>query len=60
MRDELLNETLFRDLDHARSVARILAGAALRQYSGVFSALPSSPDKQFLQDVVLYMIERDL
>jgi geranylgeranyl diphosphate synthase type II len=49
-----------RSLEHARSVARILAGAALQQYTQVFGGLPSSPDKQFLQDVVLYMIERDL
>lgn len=47
-------------VDHARSCARQLAGAALHEFELVFGALPDSEHKRFLQQVVLYMIERDL
>jgi geranylgeranyl diphosphate synthase type II len=47
-------------IEHARSTARVLAGAALREFGVVYGGLPASPDRDFLRDVILYMIERDL
>jgi len=47
-------------IEHARTTARVLAGAALREYGVVYGSLPASPDRDFLRDVILYMIERDL
>jgi geranylgeranyl diphosphate synthase, type II len=50
----------YGSIEHARSTARILAGAALREYAAVYGLLPPSDDRDFLRDVVLYMVERDL
>jgi geranylgeranyl diphosphate synthase, type II len=50
----------YGSFDHARSTARVLAGAALAEYEGLYAGLPKSPDRDFLRDVVLYMIEREL
>jgi geranylgeranyl diphosphate synthase type II len=36
-----------------------LAGAALHEFTRIFSSLPASPDKELLEDLVLYMIHRD-
>jgi geranylgeranyl diphosphate synthase type II len=47
-------------LDHARSVAHQLAGAALREFFVAYGSLPESTDKSFVQAIVLYMIHRDL
>lgn len=47
-------------LDHAKSVANQLAGAALREFFVAYGPLPESTDKTFVQDIVLYMIHRDL
>ena len=46
-------------LDFARSCARQLAGAALREGVATFAASPESEHKTFLLDTVLYMIERE-
>lgn len=50
----------YGSIAHARSCARRLAGAALHEFEVNFGTLPDSEDKRFLQQVVLYMIERDL
>lgn len=50
----------YGSIAHARSCARQLAGAALHEFALVFGALPDSEHKRFLEQVVLYMIERDL
>ena len=47
-------------VEHARRTARVLAGAALREYGVVYGGLPASPERDFLRDVILYMVERDL
>lgn len=44
----------------ARSSARYLAGAALSEFHGAYGALPDSPDKRLIENIILYMIERDL
>ncbi len=57
-----VHETMdkYGSIDHARSSARQLAGAALREFVVAYGDQPDSEDKRFIQHVVLYMIERDL
>jgi geranylgeranyl diphosphate synthase, type II len=50
----------YESIEFARSSARQLAGAALREFITAYGDTPASPDKQFIQNVVLYMIERHL
>ncbi|MCP4680471.1 MAG: polyprenyl synthetase family protein [Deltaproteobacteria bacterium] len=47
-------------IEYGRSCARQLAGAALREYHVRFAPLPSSDEKQAIEDLVMYMVERDL
>jgi geranylgeranyl diphosphate synthase type II len=47
-------------IEFARSAARQLAGAALFEFYKAYGALPDSEDKRFLEQIVTYMIERDL
>jgi geranylgeranyl diphosphate synthase, type II len=47
-------------IDFARSAARQLAGAAIFEFHQAYGAVPDSEDKRFLQQIVMYMIERDL
>lgn len=50
----------YGSIDYARSCARELAGAALYQYRSTYGDLPGSDDKRFIEEIVLYMIEREL
>ena len=45
---------------HARQIANGLAGAALHEYSLLFAHLEDSPDKQFLEEIAPWVIERDV
>lgn len=45
-------------LEYARQVAHGLAGAALHEYSLLYSALPDSRDKQFIAGLVTWVFER--
>jgi geranylgeranyl diphosphate synthase, type II len=47
-------------IDHARQVARFLAGAALAEFARVFGEKPTCPHRRFLRDLIIFMIERDL
>jgi geranylgeranyl diphosphate synthase type II len=47
-------------IEFARSAARQLAGAAMFEFYKAYGALPDSEDKRFLEQIVTYMIERDL
>jgi geranylgeranyl diphosphate synthase type II len=47
-------------LNHARSVARHLAGAALFEFTKAFRAVPESDEKKFLHEVISYMVSRDM
>ncbi len=46
-------------IDAARVQAKFLAGAAMKEFYTVFGGLPDSTDKAFLEELVLYMIQRD-
>ncbi len=47
-------------LDHARKVARQLAGATLFEFSRAFRDVPESEEKAFLHQVISYMVSRDV
>ena len=46
-------------MGYARQVALGMAGAALHEFSLLFSGLPDSPDKQFIEALVTWVFERD-
>lgn len=50
----------FGSIAHARQTARFLAGAALEEFDQVYGQLPQSGHRDFLRDLVVFMIERDL
>lgn len=45
-------------VDYARAIAHGLAGAAQHEYEGIFSRLPDSRDKAFIQGLVTWVFER--
>lgn len=49
----------YKSLQYARSCARHLAHAALEEFEIAYGDLPDTPDKAFIHNIVLYMIERD-
>ncbi|WP_198956355.1 polyprenyl synthetase family protein [Archangium sp. Cb G35] len=46
-------------IEHARQVANGLAGAALREFSTVYGVLPASRDRQFIEELITWVIERN-
>lgn len=46
-------------IEYARQIAQGLGGAALHEYSLLFSGLPDSRDKRFLEEIVPWVIERN-
>ncbi|RPD38314.1 polyprenyl synthetase family protein [Chitinophaga barathri] len=44
---------------YGRKNAQNLAGAALKEFYTVFGHMPESEDKQFIESMILYMINRD-
>jgi geranylgeranyl diphosphate synthase type II len=50
----------YKSIDYARSSARQLAGAALKEFYVAYGDLPNSEHRLFIQNIVLYMIERDV
>jgi geranylgeranyl diphosphate synthase, type II len=47
-------------IEYARACAKQLAGAALKEFHGLYGSLPPSNDRQAIEDLVMYMVERDL
>jgi geranylgeranyl diphosphate synthase type II len=50
----------YKSIEFAQSSARQLAGAALREFYVAYGDRPDTKDKQFIRDLILYMIERDI
>jgi geranylgeranyl diphosphate synthase type II len=48
----------YGSVDYARSVAHALAGAAMHEYSLIYSGLPDSGDKDFLAGLTTWVFER--
>jgi geranylgeranyl diphosphate synthase type II len=54
---------LMRDhgsMDYGRTVARHLAGATLYEFTQAFGSLPPSDARNFLNQIIRYMVSRDL
>ena len=49
----------YGSIDHARKIAKNLAGAALKEFYSIFSSFPDSKDKAFLKKIIIYMINRE-
>lgn len=45
--------------DYGKNAAKNLAGAALKEFYTIFGGQPESEEKQFLENMILYMINRD-
>lgn len=50
----------YDSIEFAQKSTHQLAGAALREFFLAYGGIPESEDKRFIQDIVLYMIERDI
>ncbi|WP_116127892.1 polyprenyl synthetase family protein [Lewinella sp. IMCC34183] len=61
---ELIHEIMglmhkYGSIPEAQRAARQLAGAALNEFTRLFAGVAASPHRDFLQDFVLYMIQRN-
>jgi geranylgeranyl diphosphate synthase type II len=45
-------------IDHARRVAHAMAGAALDEYTQLFAPVPPSRDRDFLEGLITWVVER--
>jgi geranylgeranyl diphosphate synthase type II len=50
----------YGSIGYARSCARQLTGAAYREFSVAYGDLPETVHKQFVKNLIFYMIDRDL
>jgi len=50
----------YDSIEFSRKCARQLADGALREFFVAYGGLPESDDKLFIENIVLYMIEREL
>ena len=46
-------------IDYSKNIAKFMAGAAIKEFYTLFSRLPDSEDKSFIESIILYMINRD-
>ena len=49
----------YGSIDYAKGISKYMAGAAIKEYYTLFSKLPDSTDKSFIESIILYMINRD-
>ncbi len=49
----------YQSVKHAQKTSQYLAGAALKEFYTHFSALPDTLEKAFLEQMILYMIDRN-
>lgn len=49
----------YESIAHARNIAKYMAGGALKEFYSVYSGLPESNDKKLIENLILYMINRD-
>jgi geranylgeranyl diphosphate synthase type II len=46
-------------INYSKNIAKYMAGAAIKEFYTIFSRLPDSEDKSFIESIILYMINRD-
>jgi len=49
----------YKSIEKGRIAAKNLAGAGLKEFYTLFSAFPETEEKAFLENMILYMINRD-
>jgi geranylgeranyl diphosphate synthase type II len=49
----------YKCIEYAKNTAKYMAGGALKEFYSIFSKLPDSKDKSFIESIILYMINRD-
>lgn len=49
----------YDSIEHAKKIAKYMAGGALKEFYTHFSKFPASKDKSFIESIILYMINRD-
>lgn len=50
----------YGSIDHARRCAKELAGAALYEFRKAYRGATMTDDRQFIEDIIMYMVEREL
>lgn len=49
----------YESITYSKNIAKYMAGAAIKEFYTLFSKLPPSKDKTFIESIILYMINRD-
>lgn len=49
----------YESIRYSKNIAKYMAGAAIKEFYTLFSGLPDSKDKAFIESIILYMINRD-
>jgi geranylgeranyl diphosphate synthase type II len=49
----------YKSIDYARNIAKNMAGAALKEFYTSFSDVPQSNDKDIIESIIMYMINRE-
>ncbi len=49
----------YNSLGYSRNISKYMAGAALKEFYSIFSVLPASKDKAFIESLIIYMLNRD-
>jgi geranylgeranyl diphosphate synthase type II len=49
----------YKSIEKGKVAAKNLAGAGLKEFYTLFSAFPETEEKAFLENMILYMINRD-
>jgi geranylgeranyl diphosphate synthase, type II len=49
----------YGSIAYAKGISKYMAGAAIKEFYTLFSKLPDSTDKSFIESIILYMINRD-
>lgn len=49
----------YNSIDYAREVSKNMAGAALKEFYSSFGDVPTSKDKDLLESIIMYMINRE-
>ncbi len=49
----------YGSIKHAKITSQYLAGGALKEFYSIFSRLPDTKDKAFIESIILYMINRE-
>jgi geranylgeranyl diphosphate synthase, type II len=49
----------YNSIEYAKKISKFMAGAALKEFYTIFGGLPDSRDKKFIEEIIIYMINRD-